>query len=264
MHQYCANTPPDSLTASRVIMDENLMRMTATLAQGRYQYSCDGRIMPVQDDWQLGRNASGQQLLVSRRHVGEQGNGIEVRALMDAGLVTESRVTWRDEVDEVNAHYRLAPQSEKRPAMGDPIEAEWTGPNGLQHSIVEGDNRLLFPLMRIFMGPLLLRLCDMEFGCEVVAPDIVDPSQRGKLLAPRVSHRRAAMMPGDANIQGVHDLGEDIAVFSYQGDEAERDAHCFVDPRGLLVGYDWPSSTGRLWQVRLKDLEWSPQLRVLA
>jgi len=264
MHQYCAFLPPGSSSASRVIMDENLMRLTATLAQGRYQYSCDGRVMPVQDDWQLGRDEVGRQLLVSRRHVGEQGLGMEVRALLDAGLVTECRVTWRDEVDEVNAHYRLLPESDSTPRMGDAIEAEWTGPNGLQRSALEGDNRLLFPLMRIFMGPLLWRLCDMEFGCEVVAPDIVDPSQRGKLLAPRVSHRRAARMAGDANIQGVHDLGPDITVFSYQGDEAERDAHCFVDQRALLVGYDWPSSTGRLWQVRLKDLEWSEQLGTLA
>mgnify|MGYP000014702197 FL=1 len=244
-------------------MDENLMRLTANLAQGRYEYSCDGRAMPVQDDWQLGRDEQGRQLLVSRRLVGEQGHGIEVRALMDAGLVTECRISWKDEVDEVNAHYRLAPQDGQGPHMGDAIEATWTGPNGVQQSVIEGHNRLLFPLMRIFMGPLLLRLCDMEFGCEVVAPDIVDPSQRGKLLAPRVSHRRAAIVAGDANIQGVHDLGPDITVFSYQGDEAERDTHCFVDPRGLLVGYDWPSSTGRLWQVRLRDLEWSPELKAL-
>ncbi|WP_226702316.1 hypothetical protein [Microbulbifer elongatus] len=244
-------------------MDENLMRLTANLAQGRYEYICDGRAMPVQDDWQLGRDEDGQQLLISRRLVGEQGHGIEVRARMDAGLVTECRVTWKDEVDEVNAHYRLAPQGARVPHMGDAIEAEWTGPNGLQQSVLEGQNRLLFPLMRIFMGPLLMRLRDMEFGCEVVAPDIVDPSQRGKLLAPRVSHRRASIVAGDANIQGVHDLGPDITVFSYQGDEAERDTHCYVDPRGLLVGYDWPSSTGRLWQVRLRDLEWAPELKAL-
>ncbi|WP_406829087.1 hypothetical protein [Microbulbifer sp. ARAS458-1] len=240
------------------------MRMTANLAQGRYQYSCDGRTMPVQDEWQLGRDEQGRQLLISRRLVGEQGHGIEVRALMDAGLVTECLVNWKDEVDEVNAHYRLAPTNNGSAAMGDPIEADWTGPNGPQQMVLEGGNRLLFPLMRILMGPLLQRLCDMEFGCEVVAPDIVDPSQRGKLLSPRVSHRRAEVMAGDANIQGVHDLGSDITVFSYQGDEAERDAHCFVDPRGLLVGYDWPSSTGRLWQVRLRDLEWSPELASLS
>ncbi len=236
------------------------MRMTANLAQGRYQYSCDGRSMPVQDDWQLGRDAQGRQLLVSRRMVGEQGHGIEVRALMDKGLVTECRVSWKDEMDEVNAHYRLVPANGEVASLGDAIDVDWTGPNGPQQKLLEGENRLLFPLMRIFMGPLLLRLCDMEFGCEVVAPDIVDPSQRGKLLAPKVSHRRASVMPGDANIQGVHDLGPDVTVFSYQGDEAERDAHCFVDQRGLLVGYDWPSSTGRLWQVRLRDLEWSPEL----
>ncbi|MBN8430858.1 hypothetical protein JF535_08330 [Microbulbifer salipaludis] len=219
--------------------------------------------MPVQDDWQLGCDAQGRRLLVSRRLVGEAGHGIEVRALMDAGLVTECRITWKDEVDEVNAHYRLAPLSGRPPRVGDAIEAEWTGPNGLQQSVLEGQNRLLFPLMRIFMGPLLLRLSDMEFGCEVVAPDIVDPSQRGKLLAPRVSHRRAGRMAGDANIQGVHDLGPDITVFSYQGDEAERDTHCFVDPKGLLVGYDWPSSTGRLWQVRLRGLEMAPEFTAL-
>ncbi|WP_233998601.1 hypothetical protein [Microbulbifer pacificus] len=236
------------------------MRMTANLAQGRYQYSCDGRTMPVQDDWQLGRDEQGGLMLVSRRLVGDQGHGMEVQALMAAGLVTECRVVWKDEMGEVNAHYRLAPADGRAPAMGDPIAAEWAGPNGLQQSLLDGDNRLLFPLMRIFMGPLLLRLCDMEFGVEVVAPDIVDPSQRGKLLAPRVNHRRAEILPGDANIQGVHDLGPDIRVFSYLGDEAERDAHCFVDRRGLLVGYDWPSSTGRLWQVRLRDLEWSPEL----
>ncbi|WGL17582.1 hypothetical protein PVT68_04640 [Microbulbifer bruguierae] len=239
------------------------MRLTANLAQGRYQYSCDGRIMPVQDDWQLGRDELGRQLLISRRLVGEQGHGIEVRALMLAGLVSECRVTWKDEVDQVNAHYRLRPPAGAQPQMGNPVEAEWTGPNGLQQSTLEGHNRLLFPLMRIFMGPLLLRLCDMEFGCEVVAPDIVDPSQRGKLLAPRVSHRRASIVANDAHIQGVHDLGPDVSVFSYHGDEAERDAHCFVDQRGLLVGYDWPSSTGRLWQVRLRDLEWSPELASL-
>ncbi|WP_226662802.1 hypothetical protein [Microbulbifer aggregans] len=243
-------------------MDEDLMRLTATLAQGRYQYSCDGRDMPVQDEWQLGRDDEGRQIVVSRRLVGEQGHGVEVWAQMASGFVRECRVLWKDEVAEVSAHYRVAAPDGEMAAMGHPIEAQWTGPNGLQHSVLEGQNRLLFPLMRIFMGPLLLRLCDMEFGCDVVAPDIVDPSQRGKLLAPRVSHRRAQIVASDANIQGVHDLGADVRVFSYQGDEAERDAHCFVDQRGLLVGYDWPSSTGRLWQVRLRDLEWSPDLDV--
>ncbi|MFC6632688.1 hypothetical protein [Microbulbifer taiwanensis] len=240
------------------------MRLNSTLAQGRYQYSCDGREMPVRDSWQLGEDDEGRRTLVSQRLVGDQGFGMEVRALLCEGLVREFRVNWRDEVDEVNAHYRLCSADGEMPQLGDTIEANWTGPNGPQQSYVEGRGRLLFPLMRIFMGPLLLKLEQFREGLEVVTPDIVDPSQRGKLLAPRVSHRSARPMAGDAASQGTQELGADISAYIYQGDEAERDAHCYVDRRGLLVGYDWPSSTGRLWQVRLRDLEWSPQLAGLA
>ncbi|SHF03217.1 hypothetical protein SAMN04487965_1209 [Microbulbifer donghaiensis] len=236
------------------------MRLISTLAQGRYHYSCDGREMPVQDSWQLGEDDEGVRTLVSQRLVGEQGFGMEVRARLREGLVSECRVCWRDEVDEVNAHYRLRSADGEAPKLGDLIEVDWTGPNGPQQATVAGRGRLLFPLMRIFMGPLLLKLEQFTDGLEVVTPDIVDPSQRGKLLAPRVSHRSARPMVGDIAIPRTQELGPDISAYIYQGDEAERDAHCYVNSRGLLVGYDWPSSTGRLWQVRLRDLEWSPQL----
>ncbi len=236
------------------------MRLSSTLAQGRYHYSCDGREMPVQDSWQLGEDGEGRRVLISQRLVGEEGFGMEVGALFSDGLVRDFHVSWRDQVGEVNAHYRLSCNQGEAPRLGDTIEANWTGPNGPQQAFVEGKGRLLFPLMRIFMGPLLVKLEQFREGLEVVTPDIVDPSQRGKLLAPRVSHRSARPMAGDAATQGAQELGANVCGYIYQGDEAERDAHCYVDERGLLVGYDWPSSTGRLWQVRLRDLEWSPQL----
>lgn len=236
------------------------MRLSSTLAQGRYYYSCDGREMPVQDSWQLGEDDDGHRILISQRLVGEEGFGMEARARLSDGLVSECHVRWRDEVDEVEARYRLRTSPDGAPQLGDDIEADWTGPNGPQQAQVAGRGRLLFPLMRIFMGPLLLKLERFREGLEVVTPDIVDPSQRGKLLAPRISHRSARPMAGDAATQGAQELGADISAYIYQGDEAERDVHCYVDGRGLLVGYDWPSSTGRLWQVRLRDLEWAPQL----
>ncbi|MCO1333850.1 hypothetical protein MO867_05805 [Microbulbifer sp. OS29] len=236
------------------------MRLNSTLAQGRYHYSCDGREMPVQDSWQLGDDEQGRRSLVSRRLVGDRGFGIEVVALLTGGLVSECLVHWRDQVDDVSAHYRLVPLEGHSPVLGDAIEASWTGPNGPQQLNLAGDQRLLFPLMRVFMGPILLKLVKHQEGLEVVSPDIVDPSQRGKLLSPRVSHRSAKPMAGDMPSQRAQELGPDISGYVYQGDEAERDAHCYVDSRSLLVGYDWPSSTGRLWQVRLRDLEWSPNL----
>lgn len=236
------------------------MRLSSTLAQGRYYYSCDGREMPVQDSWQLGEDDDGHRILISQRLVGEEGFGMEARARLSDGLVSECHVRWRDEVDEVEARYRLRTSPGGAPQLGDDIEADWTGPNGPQQAQLAGRGRLLFPLMRIFMGPLLLKLERFREGLEVVTPDIVDPSQRGKLLAPRISHRSARPMAGDAATQGAQELGADISAYIYQGDEAERDVHCYVDGRGLLVGYDWPSSTGRLWQVRLRDLEWAPQL----
>ncbi|MFI2811702.1 MULTISPECIES: hypothetical protein [Microbulbifer] len=239
------------------------MRLKSNLAQGRYYYSCDGREMPVRDYWQLGRDEADRQVLISQRLVGSERFGLEVGAVLDRGLVTECELSWRDEVDEVTARYRLLGEGPGAQMLGNDIEAHWSGPNGPQEARVGGRSRLLFPLMRIFMGPLLLKLEQCERGLEVVSPDIVDPSQRGKLLAPRVSHRTARAMSSVGTNQGAHELGPDVVGYIYQGDEAERDAHCYVDERGLLVGYDWPSSTGRLWQVRLRDLEWSGALGAL-
>ncbi|MEW5250106.1 hypothetical protein [Microbulbifer discodermiae] len=239
------------------------MQLSTKLAQGRYYYSCDGREMPVQDSWQLGEGDQGQRLLISQRLVGAAGYGMQVRAILSAGLVSDCQMSWRDQVAEVSAHYSVKARGAE-PRVGDAIEAQWRGPNGPQRALVEGGNRLLFPLMRIFMGPLLRKLEQFRGGLDVVTPDIVDPSQRGKLLAPRISHRQARPMPRDAASRSTEEMGGDISAFIYQGDDAERDANCYVDSRGLLVGYDWPSSTGRLWQVRLRDLEWSPQLDALA
>ncbi|MCH9690975.1 MAG: hypothetical protein K0U59_02745 [Gammaproteobacteria bacterium] len=240
------------------------MQFTETLAQGCYHYSCDGRTMPVQDTWQLGRDKKGRRLLTSQRLVGELGFGITARAVLSAKLVTECLLHWRDETGEVSARYQLLTPAGKNAHLNNPVDAHWCGPNGPQHRVLSEGARLLFPLMRIFMGPLLINLSQFKEGCEVVTPDIVDPSQRGKLLAPRVSHRQAQTVVGDATTLGAQDLGNEVSAFIYHGDEAERDAHCFVDKRGLLVGYDWPSSTGRLWKVRLRDLEWSSQLNTLA
>ncbi|GMG86483.1 hypothetical protein [Biformimicrobium ophioploci] len=218
------------------------------LAQGQYHYWCDGRTMAVQEFWQLGNDDDGQRVISGQRMLAGEPQGLRVDARCGPEGVRECEFAWRDALGEVGAHYYQ---------QDDGIVAKWHGPNGAQERFLSGGNLFLFPLLRIFMGPLVRLLAGRDTGADLVIPCIVDPSARGKLLEPEISHRRPGRpMPDNHRIPDF-DVAWPVSAYLYCGDSADAETCCYIAGDDLLLGYDFTSTTGRRWNVRLENLEWS-------
>ena len=111
---------------------------------------------------------------------------------------------------------------------------------------------LLFPLMRVFTGPLISRLLTQGGSGEVVVPCIDDPAAVDELLWPRTSERRATMLQRNTT-QLVSGRDVPCILCEYEGDQYGPGTRLWVDGEQRLLRYHWRQNADQFWDVGLAE-----------
>jgi hypothetical protein len=217
------------------------------MLSGSYQYSLNGKPTEVRETWSLEGDLPGECRITSTRAA--SGINISVTALVLHGAVQNFSVQWcTGSAENISAHYELRGDRPivTRRGMGDTEEEKI-------EVAVETLNQapLLFPLMRIFTGPLIARLLAHDSGGTIVLPDINDPADELKLLTPLVSERSAKLV-GEELIAATDGEEQLCRRCEYSGGQYTADSHFWLADDNLLERYQWQQSIDLFWDVRLQ------------
>ena len=219
---------------------------------GVYHYRLNGQETAVEERWQRRRHASGEwQVSSSRRAPGLE---ILVDARVNAGLVTSFDVAWcQPGSPDIHAEYGLAAD---RVVVSRRVSTEAAATEEvLLH--VGAAPPLLFPLMRIFTGPLIARLLEGAGKGAVVLPAIADPADRAALLRPVLSQREARVVEEGIELE-LAGARFQCSRCEYLGDQYGPGSWFWLGADELLVRYQWQQSPQQHWDVWLqRDGEFS-------
>lgn len=218
---------------------------TQAIAQGEYEYLCDGVPVPVFERWALFR--VGEEFLVhSAREIPSLSVVISARARMVGGNFQRCLLRWCD----VDRHKAMAVASYR--AEGDGIHRGIYRVRGagIPTRRLAAHGALYFPLLRIFAGHLLGALAAQENAeARVLVPWIHDPAQTGKLFEPEISQRRVRF------VQTADSAAVDGKLDSFEYSGGQYDAGAVYDlAEGLLHEYRWRQGSSD-WTIRLKNLQ---------
>ena len=212
---------------------------------GLYHYRLNGQDTAIEERWQRYRHASGAWQVSSSRRA--PGLDLRVEAQYSAGLVSRFDVAWRQQggpqlragyelaADRVAVSRCLAPQ----PASSEDLVFARHAPP------------LLFPLMRIFTGPLIAALLRAGGRGAVVLPFIADPTDYSRLLRPVLSEREARVLEEGAKLE-LDGARLQCRRCEYLGDQYGPDARFWLGFDDLLLRYQWQQSAQQHWDVCLQ------------
>jgi hypothetical protein len=217
------------------------------VASGSYRYLLNGQPTAVTESWDIEGELAAQCQINSLRVA--PGVEIEVTAEVSKSKVQGFTSTWRsDSKEAISAQYVL---------QADRVLVTWRSARNTAEEVIEvfhddvSSAPLLFPLMRIFSGPLIARILNLGGAVKVILPDINDPGDERRLLRPLSTLRRARVIENDAllSLDGV-DLP--CRACEYTGDQYGAGSHFWLGEDDLLLRYQWQQSDQQHWDVWLQ------------
>ena len=212
-------------------------------SSGSYVYRRDGDVAPITETFSFEETGEGC-LTRSTRDAPSFGTRIEALAWSDAPFsarIERFEVTsWRDGVRVPASYSREGTRVtvEREAAVG---ETAW--------SLLASADTLLYPLMRVFLGPLILAAA-RRGNATVVLPSILDPADAVAWLSPISEIRTARLMSkGETPLGGS---GPSADRYQFLTSRYDADSSFWIDSSGQLVRYSFPEPSGALWDVRLE------------
>ena len=150
--------------------------------------------------------------------------------------VTSWRAGVRARVSYIHEGTRV--EVEREAAVG---EVSW--------SLPASSETLLYPLMRVFLGPLILAVARRGHA-DVVLPSIQDPADTLAWLSPISELRTARYLQEDETSSG--EAGRRAGRYQFLTSRYDADSSFWIDSSGQLVRYSFPEPSGALWDVRLE------------
>lgn len=217
------------------------------MVSGRYHYLLNGQATKVDESWSIEGELATQCKVSSLRYA--PGVEIEVSAQLSGGVVQHFTADWRsDSAKTLSVQYLLEP---------DRVLVSRRAARSAKQEVIEvrlesvSSQSLLFPLMRIFTGPLIARLLELGGAGTVILPDINDPANTGQLLRP-LSTQRRAMLIGDEVLLSPDGVALQCRCVEYIGDQYAAGSRFWLAQDDLLVRYQWQQSDHRQWDVWLQ------------
>lgn len=215
----------------------------AERTRGRYLYTRDGAAVGVDERFVLGSIAPSVVRVRSTRVTASPTARLEADVRFAAGSVTAA-VRW------VGSDVSVVRAATADLAGHDGVVESSRVVDEVRHesAAVAG---ILYPLMRVFTGPLV-RASALEGGLRVVVPDVADPTDAMRFLAPTVSERTAEVL-GERGVvvDGIERVG--TAYRWIGGAYGDDGADFVVDDGGLLLAYAVTQPSGR-WEISLADV----------
>jgi hypothetical protein len=210
---------------------------------GAYIYLLNGQPTDVEERWSLTLLGEGRSRINSSRRA--PGILIEVDADTRHGLVEGCQLVWQGDGQQIQTSYRLAENVLLVDRCVGDGEKQIT-----EVPFAQSSEPLLFPLMRIFTGPLIARILEQGGQASVAVPFIGDPSAMDQLLLPRISQRCARLL------EQRHVLEKDgkrweCRVCEYTGDQYAPGTLFYLDREDRLLRYRWQQEEGQDWDVWL-------------
>ncbi len=201
--------------------------MTATA--GAYTYRLNGEIAPVRESW-LRRGSHWE----STREA--PGLRLHVRAELGAEQVQACELTLeREALGVVAATYELGADTlrcRRRDALGE-----------LSELALPCTGLILYPLMRIFTGPVISALDHCGGKGRVVVPNVHPQAGESQLLLPDSGERSVNRLPDEDR--------DSAACWQFIGGRYRADARFWVADDGLLQRYTWCEGEQQQWDVQL-------------
>ena len=116
-------------------------------------------------------------------------------------------------------------------------------------SLEASTETLLYPLMRVFLGPLILAVA-RRGDATVVLPSIQDPADAVAWLSPISELRTARLVAASETPLG--DKGPRADHYQFLTSRYDAGSSFWIDASGQLVRYLFPEPSGALWDVRLE------------
>jgi hypothetical protein len=221
----------------------------ADAVSGGYRYLLNGEAAAVTETWRRWQLPSGEERVSSVRRA--PGVEIQVEAGVENGLVQACEIQWHADAISIQAEYSLREGELQflRQQEGNPVERETSVPG-------DGGLLLLFPLMRIFTGPLIARLLDGGGRGTVIVPEIGQADDSDGLLKPRVSQREARVLEAHTELM-VDGLAVSCCLCEYTGDQYGAGSRFWLGEDETLLRYQWQQAPDQCWDVWLQHLTYS-------
>ena len=208
------------------------------MLSGSYRYRLNGEVAPVEEHWSLTDASAGTRRGESWRRAGD--TRVTVTAEIQSGAVRACEVEWQSpDIPRIAAQFEHT---------GSAIR--WRRTQG--SAVAEGDAgtaAILYPLMRVFTGPVISALAAKGGAGEVLVPDI-STADVETLLLPQVSLRRV-VCEGEDHLQDYP--GRRCRRWQFIGGQYDPTAKFWLDEHSRLLRYQWTQGENQLWQVELVD-----------
>jgi hypothetical protein len=220
------------------------VKESQVLAQGDYEYLCDGRIVPVRESWQLSRTESGLTVF-SQRTIPFLSVVIAARATFSTARMERCLLQWRSLTTGESiamATYAASPEQGlyRYRHRGSPARS------------VAVQDAHYFPLLRVFVGGIIHALVAEGGSGRVLVPWIHDPAQQTRLFEPEFSLRSARYQGSSESDKPWGKERVKLDHFHYSGGQYECGADYWL-ASGLLQEYRWRQGSAD-WGVRLRNL----------
>ena len=199
--------------------------------QGGYRYWRNDELMPLEESFSI----DGASVRGLRDQPG--GARMEVEAkLNDHGLVESFALEWTHLGEGHVARRRV---TYRRMNVGVDVTID-----GSLERLEVAPDALLFPLLRVFQGPLIVAVAAAGVdGRTVVIPDLHALTDPARLLRPTVEVRIAQ------RLERAVENGD--AMYTYEGRVYDGDARFSVDDAtNALTSYRFPQSEGVVFDCR--------------
>jgi hypothetical protein len=211
---------------------------------GSYRYLLNGEPAPFTEAWQRQYLSAGKERLSSSRRA----PGIEIitEASLVDGRVKSCEIQWLADTVSIQAGYSLevGGLQFQRQVDGVAVETE-TLEAGVDSPA------LLFPLMRIFTGPLICRLLQQGGEGTVIVPAIGQPDDTDALLRPQFSQRQARVLEAQTELLLDGQVIE-CRLCEYTGDQYAAGSRFWIGEDETLLRYQWQQGPEQNWDVCLE------------
>jgi hypothetical protein len=221
------------------------------MPRGSYSYSLNGAPAAITETWCIETLANERRITVSERHAPQYGSRLRVEALESEGRITRFEVAWANSgqgaVPDARATYIAHPEAVEVSRFVEGRATAETYP-------VNGP-LVISPLLRIFMGPVIRQVAALGQGrpVNVLAPWILDPADRDRLLTPKFEPRSARRLGADTVPLGASRRPAD--KYTYVGETYDDTAEFWLDDSGLLLGYRFTQNQIGQWEVWLSEID---------